>query len=103
MKIILAHYKYYIQGGPERYMFKFMELAKKHGCEVIPFSVNYSTNVSSEYSKYFVTARSDRAEFSGKGLSPLKAVHRITSEFHNKEAYNKIKKLIFILFKINYF
>ena len=48
MKIILAHYKYYIQGGPERYLFKFMELAKSHGAEVIPFSVNYPSNVPSE-------------------------------------------------------
>ena len=31
MKIILAHYKFYLQGGPERYMFKFMELAKEKG------------------------------------------------------------------------
>ena len=32
MKIIVAHYKYYVQGGPERYLFKFAELAKQNGC-----------------------------------------------------------------------
>ena len=40
MKIIVAHYKFYFQGGPERYLFKFMDLARQNGAEVIPFSVN---------------------------------------------------------------
>ena len=54
MKIIVAHYKFYFQGGPERYLFKFMELARQNGAEVIPFSVNYPTNEETEYDRYFV-------------------------------------------------
>ena len=37
MRILIAHYKYYLQGGPERYLFKFMELARQNGAEVSPF------------------------------------------------------------------
>ncbi len=94
MKIVLAHYKFYIQGGPERYMFKFIQLAKEHGCEVIPFSVNYPANMDSEYSKYFVKPFSEKAEYGGKVVSPIIAIKRVASEFHNREAYAKLKELI---------
>ena len=40
MRVIIANYRYFIAGGPEKYMFKFMESAKKMGIDVIPFSVN---------------------------------------------------------------
>lgn len=94
MKIVLAHYKYYIQGGPERYMFNFIKLAEKYGCEVIPFSISYPQNVKSKYSKYFAKAFSDKAEFNGYKISPIAAIKRITTEFHNRDAYMKLKKLI---------
>lgn len=94
MKIVLAHYKFYVQGGPERYMFKFIDLANKHGCEVIPFSIKYPMNNPTKYDKYFVESYADKAEFDAKSMSPLKALKKITSEFHNKEAYIKLKKLI---------
>lgn len=40
MRIIIANYRYFIAGGPEKYMFKFIDAAEKMGIEVIPFSVN---------------------------------------------------------------
>lgn len=94
MKIILAHYKYYIQGGPERYMFKFMELAKQHGCEVIPFSVNFPTNTETEYSKYFVGKDNAGGNFDANNRSISYLLEGAYHEFHNREAYQGIKKLI---------
>lgn len=44
MRIIIANYRYFIAGGPEKYMFKFMDAAEKMGIEVIPFSVNNPQN-----------------------------------------------------------
>ena len=29
MRIIIANYRYFIAGGPEKYMFKFMDAAEK--------------------------------------------------------------------------
>lgn len=49
MRVIIANYRYFIAGGPEKYMFKFMESAKKMGIDVIPFSVN---NPQNEYGLY---------------------------------------------------
>ena len=50
MRIIVANYRYFIAGGPEKYMFKFMEAAQKMGVEVIPFSVDNPQIEKSPYS-----------------------------------------------------
>ena len=50
MRIIVANYRYFIAGGPEKYMFKFMEAAQKMGVEVIPFSVDNPQNEKTPYS-----------------------------------------------------
>lgn len=96
MKIIIAHYKYYIQGGPERYLLKFTELAKKYGCEVIPFSINYEQNMETDYSKYFVqpAIETNGGILKGAKLTPKAIIKGTINEFHNKEAYDNLKKLI---------
>lgn len=53
MKILLANYRYFLSGGPERYMFNITDELTARGHEVIPFSINYSRNASSAYSHYF--------------------------------------------------
>lgn len=95
MKILLAHYKFYIQGGPERYMFKFMELAKSNGVEVIPFSINYPQNKESFYSPYFANANSRRDDGIYKNhMSLMEATKAAWHEFHNMDAAKKLRLLI---------
>ena len=96
MKIIIAHYRYSVQGGPERYMLKFMELAKKNGHTIIPFSVNYDNNLESAYSEYFVTPtdKENTGRFDASTLSLSGFIRTIWHQFHNREAYNKLSQLI---------
>ena len=54
MKILLVNYRYFVSGGPERYMFNIKKVLEEKGHEVIPFSIHSNKNVSTEYSKYFV-------------------------------------------------
>ncbi len=54
MKILLVNYRYFISGGPEKYMFNIKEKLEEEGHEVIPFSIHSNKNVETEYSKYFV-------------------------------------------------
>lgn len=63
MRIIIANYRYFIAGGPEKYMFKFMDAAKEMGIEVIPFSVNNPQNEHTKYSRYFAKPRSKQLMF----------------------------------------
>lgn len=54
MKILLVNYRYFISGGPEKYMFNIKKMLEDNGHEVIPFSVHSNKNVETPYSKYFV-------------------------------------------------
>ena len=54
MKILLVNYRYFISGGPEKYMFNIKKLLESRGHQVIPFSIHSNKNVKTEYAKYFV-------------------------------------------------
>jgi len=54
MRILLVNYRYFISGGPEKYMFNIKKLLENNGHKVIPFSIHSNKNVKTEYSKYFV-------------------------------------------------
>jgi len=44
MKILIANYRYFVSGGPERYMFNVIGALTDRGHDVIPFSIRYSQN-----------------------------------------------------------
>jgi len=54
LKIVIANKYYYIDGGPERYMFNLTDYLTRLGHQVVPFSVAYAKNQPSEYEQYFV-------------------------------------------------
>lgn len=94
-KLIIANYRYYISGGPEVYMLKFMEQSQSIGYESIPFSVNYSQNIETEYSKYFISSRSgDSVYYSQIKKTPKSIFRTLSGAFYNREAYKKVSKLI---------
>ena len=49
MRILLVNYRYFISGGPEKYMFNIKKMLEDHGHEVIPFSIHSNKNVKTEY------------------------------------------------------
>jgi glycosyltransferase involved in cell wall biosynthesis len=54
MRILLANYRYFVSGGPERYMFNVTDALTARGHEVIPFSIKYARNRPTPYDRYFV-------------------------------------------------
>ncbi|MBP3604424.1 MAG: glycosyltransferase [Lachnospiraceae bacterium] len=60
MRILLVNYRYFVSGGPERYMFNIKKALEQDGHEVIPFSIHSNKNVETEYSRYFVEPIGDR-------------------------------------------
>lgn len=56
MKIALVNYRYFVSGGPERYMFNIKEVLEKHGHIVAPFSIKHNKNSKSDYESYFLDA-----------------------------------------------
>jgi len=59
MKILLVNYRYFVSGGPERYMFNIKKLLESKGHEVVPFSVRYKKNLPSQYESYFASPIGD--------------------------------------------
>ena len=55
MKIIIVNYRYFISGGPERYLFNIKDLLEKNGHTVIPFSIKSSHNQPTEYDDFFMS------------------------------------------------
>lgn len=94
MKIIIANYRYYIAGGPEKYMFKFMDSAKARGIEVIPFSVSNPKNEETPYSKYFAKPRSKEIMYADTKFSISNMIGTIRATIWNYDAAKRIRKLI---------
>lgn len=97
MKIIIVNYRYFISGGPERYLFNIMDLLEKNGHEVIPFSIRHTLNKSSAFEKYFIepVGKADEVYFSEYKKSDLKTIVRSFSRmFYSFEAKRKLDSLI---------
>lgn len=54
MKIFIANYRYFVSGGPERYMFNVMDGLAQRGHTLLPFSIRYTRNLPTPYAHYFV-------------------------------------------------
>lgn len=54
MRILLVNYRYFVSGGPEKYLFNIQKRLTDEGHEVIPFSVHSNRNVPTPYDRYFV-------------------------------------------------
>jgi len=94
-KVIVANYRYFISGGPEVYMYKFIDKSKSIDYDSIPFSVNYSQNLETPYSKYFISSRGgDSIYYNQIKRTPKSILKTLKCAFYNREAVKKINKLI---------
>lgn len=94
MRIIIANYRYFIAGGPEKYMFKFIDAAEKMGIEVIPFSVDNPQNEKTPYSKYFAKPRSKQLMYADTKKTFGNLVGMVRSTVWNYDAENRLRRLI---------
>jgi len=96
MKIVICNYRYFVSGGPERYMFSLMDLLRRKGHEIIPFSVAYANNQKSDYSAYFVTppGSADQVYFKEMKLTPAQKVTTAINAVYSTEAKSKLETLI---------
>lgn len=96
MKIVIIHYRFYESSGPERYLFNITKLLHDHGHEVIPFSLDYKENRTSEFSEYFAKPVVEHFHVDKiKGnLSFSEKLGIIKNSFYNNQVYNKLTELI---------
>ena len=96
MRILLINYRYFISGGPERYLFNVKEMLEEEGHEIIPFSVKSKRNVPTEYEQYFAEPMGgqDEAYFDNAKRTPRFALDVISRLFYSFHVKRRLKKLI---------
>jgi len=96
MKILLINYRYFLSGGPEKYMFGVKELLESHGHTVIPFSVRSKMNVKSEYEDFFVDpiGGEDQVYYEDYKKTPKTMLQMIDRQFYSLGVKKKLEKLI---------
>lgn len=96
MKILIINYRFFISGGPERYMFDLIEILEKNGHDVIPFSVKSSKNKPTPFEKYFAEpiGGQDEAYFDQLKKTPKMIVDLIGRLFYSYSVRNKLEQLI---------
>ena len=96
MRILLVNYRYFISGGPEKYMFNIKKMLEDNGHEVIPFSIHSNKNVETEYSQYFVEpiGSRDATYFEECKKTPKVIWQMLTRSIYSTEVEKAIKKEI---------
>ncbi len=99
MRIALVNYRYFISGGPERYMFNIKELLESQGHEVIPFSVQSKKNFSSKYEHLFLSPIGSGnevyfSEYKKSFKTLAKGFARMTYSFEAKRTFKKFLKTV---------
>ncbi len=89
MKIALVNYRYYVSGGPERYMFNIKDVLEQHEHTVFPFSIKSSKNVVSSFEKDFLDTIDDQTYFAQSKKSLKVILKSFTRMFYSFEAKQK--------------
>lgn len=96
MKILIVNYRYFVSGGPEKYMFNIMSKLRENGHEIINFSVNSTKNEPSAYEKYFVSpiGGMDQVYFEDYKKTPKTVMQLLGRSFYSLEVKNAVKRII---------
>jgi glycosyltransferase involved in cell wall biosynthesis len=96
MKIVFCNYRYFVSGGPERYLFSLKSLLESNGHQVVPFSVAYQKNQDTPFSHYFVDppGKSDQIYFTDLNLSLLGKLRFAANSIYSLEAKRKLGALL---------
>ena len=94
MKILLVHYRYFLSGGPESYLFKLQELLTRQGHEVLILSSQDPRNRPCPQDRYFVGSRGGDVKFRNIRLTPGNVLRLLKGAFYNPEAARNLSRLI---------
>lgn len=96
MRILLANYRYFVSGGPERYMFNVADALTDRGHHVVPFSIRYARNRPSPYAGYFAEPLGGETEvtFREHRQTPRTIVRTATRLFYAPDVERAASRLI---------
>lgn len=98
MRVVVCHKYFFINSGPERYMFTINKEIEKNGHTVIPFSVLSTKNEATPYSKYFISPPGGDPDsygsFKAMKLNPISSIKVAARAVYSTEAKRKFEQLI---------
>jgi len=96
MNILLANYRYFVSGGPERYLFNVMDKLETSGHHVVPFSVSHPDNVPSPYDHHFLSplSKGGAVYFRELKKNPKVVAKLLGRLFYSFEARQKLSHLL---------
>lgn len=96
MNILVANNRFFVSGGPERYMFTLINLLEKNGHTAIPFSNTYRKNHPSPYAANFLPSPVDVDEvyYRQFRLTPMKKLQLLGRSMYYPEAYRRVSTII---------
>jgi glycosyltransferase involved in cell wall biosynthesis len=96
VRVLLVNYRYFVSGGPERYMFGVSDLLERAGHEVVPFSIRYRQNRPSEWSSYFADPVGDDCEvyFRDERLSAGTIATGLRRSFYASDVHHRLSELL---------
>jgi glycosyltransferase involved in cell wall biosynthesis len=96
LKVLLVNYRYFVSGGPERYLFNVSDLLESNGHQVVPFSIRYERNEPTPYDKYFASPLSDESEvyFKEQSKDVGTVAKSLERAFYSREVYRQLARLI---------
>lgn len=96
MKILLINYRFFLSGGPEKYLFAVKELLESHGHIVIPFSVKSKRNVKSEFEHYFAEpiGSDEQVYYEEYKKNPKTILQMLDRQFYSVSVKKKLERLI---------
>jgi glycosyltransferase involved in cell wall biosynthesis len=96
LKILLINTRYFVSGGPERYLFNLEALLREHGHEVIPFAVDYAKNEPTPYKPFFPRplGGADDVYFREHSHSASSYLRTLERAFYSPSVYRRLKALI---------
>jgi len=96
MKVLMINYRYFISGGPEKYMFNLIAQLKERGHEVVSFSVHSNQNEPSEYEPYFVDpiGGMDQVYYEDYQKTPKTIRQLLTRSIYSPEVKRAVKRII---------
>lgn len=96
MNVLIMNYRYFVSGGPERYMFNIKERFEADGHRVIPFSFGYAQSEETEYARYFaeLPGGAEGAFYKDLKQSPMQKLAMFAKVVYNRDAKDKLKTLL---------
>lgn len=88
-RLLAINNYFYRRGGAETVFFEHMEMFSQIGWDVVPFAMDHEKNLSSPWSRYFVS----EIEY-GKQTSGLRKVAQAASIIYSVEAQRNLERLI---------